>query len=146
MLQVKSNLRPTVSKFFDESWNSLFDWNKPDYSRVYKKSPSVNVSENSDAYVIEMAIPGKKKEDFEIELQNNLLVIGSLKKEESSSQETNFYRKEYSYESFRRTFSLDQEKSDLDNLEAFYNDGILKIVIPKLENAKLESTRRIEVS
>ncbi len=108
--------------------------------------PAVNIKETGDSYHVEVAAPGLKKDDFEINLDNNLLTISSEIKEENTDESNErFTRREFSYSSFRRTFTL-PETVEADKISAKYHDGILKIDMPKKEQAKKKPLRTIEIS
>lgn len=147
MLPVKSTLLPTVSRFFEDDWNTLFDWTNRNFSNTASTLPSVNIRENDDEYRVEMAAPGMKKDDFHIEVNNNLLTIRSeVKSEHEEKEGETFMRKEFSYQSFRRSFHLNNNVVDDTRIEATYKDGILYIVVPKKEEAKPKPARTIEIS
>lgn len=101
-------------------------------------TPSVNVVEAGDGFRIELAAPGLKKEDFEVNVENGALRISAGKKEESEQEEGKFTRREFNYASFERTFQL-PETVAAEKIEAKYNDGILTISIPKVAEAKAEA-------
>lgn len=107
--------------------------------------PKVNIKETPESYFVEMAVPGLKKSDFQINLDNDVLSISTEMKEENEQKEENYVRKEYEYASFNRTFSL-PEFVNGDKIKADYNDGILNIQLPKKEEAKQKPTRIIKVS
>jgi HSP20 family protein len=92
-----------------------------------------------------MAAPGMKKDDFKIELDGNLLTISSEKTEtiEDSRENEKYSRKEFSYQSFQRSFNLPKDVVDEDKIEAHYDNGVLKLMIPKKEDAKKKSPRKI---
>ena len=144
MLPVKNSLLPTVSKFFDDDWNTLFDWKNRGFDNY--SVPSVNIIENGDHFIVEVAAPGLKKDDFKIELDNNLLTISCEKEISEETSDDNYRRKEFSYTSFRRTFNLDKEVVDHNNIVAKYEDGILYLSLPKKEEAKEKPPRMIEIS
>lgn len=148
MLPVKNALLPTVSRFFDDDWNNLFDWNNRNFSNNYTTLPSVNIQENADEFVVEMAAPGMKKDDFQVELHNNVLTIKSEMKNERSEEEKNdnYTRREFSYQSFQRSFNLNNKVVDDSKIEAKYQDGILRLVLPKKEEAKEKPARLIKIS
>ena len=110
--------------------------------------PSVNVKETDDAYELEMAVPGMEKKDFKIELQHGRLVISAQR--ESSNEEKNeknqFSRKEFSYESFSRSFSIPENMVDTEAIKANYQNGILNIVVPKKEKSSLDTIKEIKIS
>ena len=143
---VKSNLLPTVSRFFDDDWNELFDWSNRNYSPTYSTLPSVNIMENPDNFIVEVAAPGMKKDDFHVELHNNLLTIKSEHSEKHEEKMEKYTRKEFSYNAFQRTFNLNNKLIDDSKIEAKYKDGILSIVLPKKEEAKEKPARSIKIS
>src|SRR5690606_38399658 len=97
--------------------------------------PKVNIKETADAFMVEMAVPGLKKSDFQIEIDNQTLSISTETKEESEHKEEKYNRREFGYSSFKRTFSLPETVND-DKINANYQDGILSILLPKKEEAK----------
>jgi HSP20 family protein len=107
--------------------------------------PAVNIKETKENFVVEVAAPGMKKDDFKIELDNNLLVISS-ESEESNEQkgEGEFTRREFSYQSFKRSFTLPKTIED-GKIEAQYNDGVLSITLPKKEEAKEKPKKLIAI-
>lgn len=145
MLPVHNSLLPNVSRFFDDDWNSLFDWSN---RNLLNKAtmPQVNIKETNDEYLVEVAAPGMKKEDFQIELHNNVLTIQSEKRQEHEEKEGESYtRREFSYQSFKRTFNLNERVVDEGNIKANYKDGILSLSLPKKEEAKVKPARVIEI-
>ncbi len=107
--------------------------------------PKVNIKETAEAYLVEMAVPGLKKSDFNIDLHNQILTISMNKEEETEQKDGNYTRKEFGYASFKRTFSLPETVNDGD-IKAHYNDGILKIQLPKKEEARQKPVRTIKIS
>lgn len=107
--------------------------------------PKVNIKETPDAYMVDMAVPGLKKSDFQIDLDNQVLSISTETKEESEEKNENYTRREFGYASFKRTFSL-PETVDEDKIKASYNEGILSIHLPKKEEAKQKPARTIKIS
>ena len=146
MLPVKTSLLPTVSRFLEDDWNSLFDWTNRNFALNQSTLPSVNIQENADNFVVEMAAPGMKKEDFIVELHNNVLTIKNEVKNEKKEEDANFTRKEFSYQSFQRSFNLNNNVVDDSNIQAKYQDGILRLTIPKKEEAKEKPSRLIQIS
>ena len=108
-------------------------------------TPSVNIVETDDAFRVEMAAPGLKKKDFNIELNEDVLTISSEKEQDSeeSPQNSRYSRREYSYQSFSRSFYL-PEMIKADKIKATYKDGILAVLIPKRKEQKRAKT--IEIS
>jgi HSP20 family protein len=146
MLPVKRNLLPTISRFFDDDWDSLFDFSNRNFSTTQTTLPSVNIKETSNEFVVEMAAPGMKKDDFQIELNNNVLTIKSETKNEKEEKDSeNYTRREFSYQSFQRSFNLNNRVIDDSKIEAKYDNGILNILLPKKEEVKAKPTRQIEI-
>ncbi|NLP58576.1 Hsp20/alpha crystallin family protein [Lutibacter sp. B1] len=146
MLPVKRNLLPTISRFFDDDWDSLFDFSNRNFSTTQTTLPSVNIKETSNEFVVEMAAPGMKKDDFQIELNNNVLTIKSETKNEKEEKDSeNYTRREFSYQSFQRSFNLNNRVIDDSKIEAKYYNGILNILLPKKEEVKAKPTRQIEI-
>jgi HSP20 family protein len=109
--------------------------------------PAVNIEENEDSFSLELAAPGKSKDDFNIELDNDLLTISSEIKEEHKTEDKNriFTRREFSYESFKRSFTL-PESIDPSKIKANYENGVLILNLPKREEAKTQPKRMIDIS
>lgn len=138
-----SNQFPSLFDHFFE--NDFFNWSNDNYSSTNTTLPSVNISENNEGFMVEMAAPGLNKKDFKIELNNHVLTISSERKKEKSSKENaKLNRKEFSYESFFRSFSL-PNSIDNSKINAEYTNGILKINIPKKEEAKPKPPKQIEI-
>ena len=145
MLLVRnSNQVPSLlDRFFD---GEMFDWSHRNFSNTNTTLPSVNIKDNADAFTVEVAAPGFVKADFKIELNRNLLTISSDKKVESETKEGEvFTKREFSYQSFTRSFTLPQI-ADGDKIEASYDNGILTVLIPKREEAKPKPARMIEIN
>ena len=145
MLLVRnSNQVPSLlDRFFD---GEMFDWANRNFSNTNTTLPSVNIKENADAFTVEVAAPGFDKSDFKLELNHNTLTISSDKKVEKETKEGEFFTKrEYSYQSFIRSFTLPQI-ADGERIEASYENGILTVGIPKKEEAKPKPARTIEIN
>ncbi len=130
-----------LNDFFNNSWNDMALRN---YSNTNTTLPSVNIKENEESFELEMAAPGMDKNDFKIELNQGVLNISSEKKTEESKQEDNYTRREFSYQSFCRSFSL-PNSVDTEKINAKYQDGILIINIPKKEEAKPKPIKFIDI-
>ena len=106
--------------------------------------PAVNIKEENDKFVLEMAAPGMNKDDFKIDLDNYQLSISSEQKKEKKEKEDNYTRREFVYSSFSRSFTL-PKTIDIDKIKADYKNGILSLTLPKKEEeAKL--TKQIKIS
>lgn len=135
------------SLFNDFLNKDLYNWGINNYSNTDTTIPAVNIKETAGAFEVEMAAPGMNKEDFKIELDNSLLTITSEKNssnEEKGSE--NYSRKEFSYQSFQRTFELPREVVDSENINAKYENGVLHLLIPKREEVKQKPRRSIAIS
>ena len=147
MLAKRDDMWSPISKIFDDFFNTeIADWAKQNYSATGTTIPAVNIKESDKDFEVEVAVPGMNKKDFKIEVENNMLVISSEKKEEKSEEdkEGKYTRKEFSYQSFQRSFTLPMDIIDDKKIEAKYKDGILTITIPKKEETN-KPTRVIDV-
>ncbi len=106
--------------------------------------PAVNIKESKEDYQVEVAAPGMNKDDFKIELENNFLVISSEKEDKKEEEGKEFTRREFSYQSFKRSFSLPKTIED-SKIKANYKDGVLKITLPKKEEAKEKPKKLITI-
>lgn len=107
--------------------------------------PAVNIKDNENNFEIELAAPGLKKEDFQIKLEKNVLTISSKKEIEKNENGPNFMRKEFSYSSFCRSFSI-PESVDSEKIKAMHDNGILKLELPKFDKAKVKPFKEIAIS
>ena len=143
MTLVKVNNRP-FGNLFNELLNDF-----PSTARSFGQDlfafPQTNIHETPEAYHVELNAPGRSKEDFKIQVEQGLLTISFEKKEESTEQE-NFktIRREFEFKSFKRSFSVD-EKIDVDGIQAKYENGVLKLLLPKKEESK-PSTKQINIA
>lgn len=107
--------------------------------------PKVNIRETKDTYLVDMAVPGLKKSDFLIDLENQVLSISTELEESNEYQQDSFTRKEFGYASFKRSFSLPETVKE-DDIKASYTDGVLRIHLPKKEEAIQKPPRSIKIS
>jgi len=150
MTLVKRNgsfLNP-LPMLFDDFFNrDLFGWSNSNFSNTNTTMPAVNIKETAENYEVEVAAPGMSKNDFKVELDGNVLTISS---ERTSKNEENDYeryaRKEFSYQSFQRTFTLQKDVVDIDKIQAKYENGLLHLLIPKKEEAKQKPPKLIHIS
>ena len=116
---------------FDELLNQIpATWGK-DAQNAFSAVPA-NIHETKDGYHVELNAPGRNKEDFKVNLENGLLTISFEKKEETENKDYKTVRKEFSLRSFKRSFTLD-EKINTAGILAKYENGILKVYLPKKE-------------
>ncbi|MES2734346.1 MAG: Hsp20/alpha crystallin family protein [Bacteroidota bacterium] len=136
-LPVFSNL---MENFFGRD---LFDLTNQSFGGTL---PAVNIRETNDDFMVDVAAPGMKKEDFKVELENNLLTISAEKEQKNgNSNGENYTRQEFRYHSFIRSFGM-PNNADADRIQATYHDGVLSIQVPKKEEAKKKAPRTIEIS
>ncbi|AEM69406.1 heat shock protein Hsp20 [Allomuricauda ruestringensis DSM 13258] len=106
--------------------------------------PAVNIKDNTEGFELELAVPGMKKDDFTVEVDNDVLTISSEMKTENEKNKDNYTRKEFSFTSFKRAFTL-PETVDGSKIDAKYEDGILKLTLPKKQEALPKPKRLIEI-
>ncbi len=139
-----SSIPSLLNDFFTDDWfnSSLANWRQTGATL-----PAVNVRETNEDFRIEVAAPGMKRDDFKVELDNNLLIISAELEEnkEETDKSGNYTRREFSYQSFQRSFSLPENKVEGGKITAKYSDGILHITVPKKEEAKVKPARQITV-
>ena len=125
----------------------IFDWNQSNFSNSGTPIPAVNIKETKETFEVELAAPGMKKDDFKIHLDGNMLTISSETNNEYEEKEDSKYsRKEFSYQSFQRSFTLPKDVVDSDKINAKYEGGVLHLTIPKKEEAKQKPPRLIQIS
>ena len=112
---------------------SLMDDIFNDFSKSTTSSPAVNIKENDNAFVVEVAVPGLSKEDIKVNVENNVLTIASENHNSSEESNDNYTRKEYSYQSFKRSFNLPKDRINSEAIAANYQNGELIITLPKME-------------
>lgn len=127
--------------FFPSILGEIF--NEEVFDKISNKIsvPAVNLVESANSYEIHMAAPGLTKEDFKVSLENKTLTISSEKSKETEDLQDNFTRKEYSYNSFSRSFRI-PENTDVEHIEAKYENGELRVFLPKIEKT---TDRLVEV-
>ena len=135
----KFNRHPFYSNWMKDFENDLFK----NETTCRGDLPAVNIQEDDKQFTLEMAAPGMKKDDFKINLDNNLLTISKEEKEEKEEKKENYTRREFVYNSFSRSFRL-PKTIEVDKIKADYKNGILKMTLPKDAKAKL--TREISVN
>lgn len=138
----------SLPMLFDDFLNrDLFSFGNTNFSDTNTTVPAVNIKETPDRYEVEVAAPGMNKDDFKVELDGNILTISSEKTNQYQDQDDElFYRREFSYQSFQRTFNLKKEVVDSEKIEAKYDKGVLQLIIPKKEEAKQKPPRLIQIS
>jgi HSP20 family protein len=132
-----AGLADMFQNFFDSDFNEFFGRRFSD--------PAANIIENPDSFQLDLAAPGMKKDDFKIHLENNILTVSSEVEDQKLEEGKNYTRKEFFYGSFSRSFTL-PKIIDLEKIKADYEDGILRVLLPKKEEAKLEIKKEIKIS
>lgn len=127
MVKLHSPVQKNLNNFFDEFFNEL-----PAFGKTVNNlfSPAVNIVETSDAYHLELNAPGRNKEDFHVSVDKGLLTISYEKKEEAKNEDAKVVRREFSFQSFKRSFTVD-EKINAEAIQAKYENGLLKLLLPK---------------
>ncbi len=127
--------------FFPRMWDFTNDFGGSDWAT---NVPSVNIVENTKDFRIELAAPGLEKKDFKIAMENGMLVISAEKKEEIKEEKENFMRREFSYNKFTRSFRL-PENCLTEKIDAKYENGVLRLILPKKEMTMAKPVKEIKV-
>ncbi|HET8753969.1 MAG TPA: Hsp20/alpha crystallin family protein [Salinimicrobium sp.] len=144
---VKRNPDSWLPSVFDDMFKNDWLGGTTNVNQVGTSIPAVNIQENDDNFLVEVAAPGKSKEAFKIELDNDVLTISAEEKKENENTSENgkYTRKEFSYSTFKRAFSL-PDSVDSEKIQAAYKNGVLEITLPKREEAKVQAKRMIDIS
>jgi HSP20 family protein len=148
MSLIKRNglLPDTFPALFDDFFGrELFNWGNNNYSSTRTTVPSVNIRESNDNFEVEVAAPGMQKNDFQIQLDGNTLTISSQKQDNQEKTEEGYTRKEFSYQSFQRSFLLPKDVVNDEGIVARYENGLLMLTIPKKDEVKQKPPRLIEI-
>jgi HSP20 family protein len=142
MTFVKNNYRPlgrTFNNVFDEFFNEF-----PVFAeKAGFTVPQANIAETTDGYHLELNVPGRTKEDFKINIENGLLTVSYEKKEDLKNEDVKSIRREFSFQGFKRSFNLD-DKVDAASIQAKYENGLLKLYLPKKAEVK-EAAKQITI-
>jgi HSP20 family protein len=134
-----------IGDFFNND-RLLLDFNGDLFnSNFLEVVPEANIIENNKEYQIELAAPGLERKDFKVEVNNDVLSISAEKEEESKKEDKNYRSREFSYNSFYRSFALPQNLVT-DKIDAKYENGILKLVLPKMEVSVQKPLKKIKVA
>lgn len=135
----------TKRKFKNDPFQTLFnELFRDDFKTGFNANPKVNVLESENSIELFLAAPGLKKDDFNIDLNDDLITISVSKEKGEKEEKENFKRKEFNFNNFKRTFTLPETVNAIE-ISASYEDGILKLTLPKLEEAK-KLKKVIEIS
>jgi HSP20 family protein len=130
-----------LPSFFDEIFN---DFERPSAPKA--SMPRVNVRENEAAYMLEIAAPGMQREDFQVEIENDVLTVSGEVKKDRLDEGERYTRKEFTYQSFKRSFRLTEQAIDQEQIDAKYEQGILRIALPKIKAAASKTSKRIAIA
>lgn len=148
MLTVKPETGRVHLPRFSNLFENIFENEIPTFiTNEWAKhsTPSVNVKETKDAFVLSVAAPGFSKENFHVKVEDTLLTISAEATEQKLNEGEKFTRKEYVHASFKRNFTL--PKTVLaDKIAATYENGILEVTVPKMEEAKAKGTIEVKIS
>ena len=137
-----------LSDFFNTSLidRDFFDLDRDFFpSRLGVNVPKANITETPKEYKLELAAPGLERKDFNIEVENHMLTISAEKEEEKNEKDGEYSRREYSFNSFSRSFTLPENVKEGD-IDAKYENGVLKVSIPKAKETPAKSARKVAVS
>jgi HSP20 family protein len=132
----------TNNPVLNEMFNGMYK--RPAYHTCDHNRPAANIIDNEKDFIIELAVPGMKKDQFKINLEDDILTISVERKEEDAKEEKNYTRREFRYDAFCRSFSM-PEIVDQDNIKADYANGVLSVVLPKSEEVKVKG-KEIKIS
>jgi len=136
---------PSFSSWFDNFFDNSIGTEFLSNFNTGITLPAVNIKETPNDFILELAIPGMKKSDFIIDVENKILSISSEVTKEHEEKDEIYTRREFGYSSFKRTFTL-PDSIESDKVKASYEDGILMVTLPKREEAKQKPAKRIEIS
>ena len=138
LARLSNNTFPSFPSLFDRFFDGeLMDWNRSNYSSTNSTLPAVNVKEDDNEFLIQVAAPGMAKEDFVVNYDNGNLTISSEHKYENEEKDKGrVTRQEFSYQSFKRAFTVPETIVEADKIAAKYEDGILYLTLPKRDEVK----------
>ena len=142
-LSRKGETLPSIFHDFFKPWDRWFDTNGGSMSQMLTV-PAVNIVERSDHFEISLAAPGMKKEDFNVDVEGNMLTISAESEQRKDDSNERHTRREFSYTSFSRAFTL-PEGVIKDKIDASYENGLLKLMLPKTDEAKKMASKHINV-
>ncbi|AEW00568.1 heat-shock protein [Niastella koreensis] len=147
VIKRNGNSLPAFPSLFDDFFSrEFFNWGNSNFSSTSTTVPAVNIKESAEEFKVEVAAPGMDKKDFVITLDGNQLTISSAKQGEETKKEEIYTRREFSYQSFTRTFQLPKDVVDSEKIMATYENGLLNLTIPKKEEAKQKGPKQIAIN
>ncbi len=146
LVRLNQDMFPSFNGLFDNFFSTeLNDWRRNNFSQDNSTLPQVNIKETKDSFEVEMAAPGMDKDNFDIQLDHQLLTIISQKESREQVENENYTKREFNYSSFQRSFHL-PDSANADEISASYREGILCISIPKKEEAKPRAAKSIAIA
>ena len=148
LARLSENVSPSFPSLFNRLFEGdLMDWSNSNFAGNNSTLPAVNVKENENEFIIDVAAPGMKKDNFKVDFDNGRLTISSeLSEETKNAGNEKFTRREYYYRSFQRTFTVPENVVNGDKIQARYTDGILNITLPKREELKPKPAKQIKIA
>jgi len=148
LARVSNNWFPSVASLLDRFFEGdMMDWNTSNFAGTNSTLPAINVRENDNEYLIEVAAPGLAKEDFKLDYDNGRLTICSEKRNQNEEKDgEKVTRREFSYQSFQRSFTVSESVVNAEAITAKYDKGILYVTLPKREEVKPKPAKQIKIS
>mgnify|MGYP003465612871 CR=1 FL=1 len=147
LIKRNGNSVPSIPALFDDFFSrELFNWGNTNFSATNTTVPAINIQEKTDHFEVEVAAPGMEKKDFNITLEGSILTISSVKQHTDEKKTDNYTRKEFSYQSFQRSLELPKDVVDGEKIKANYENGLLRLTMPKKEEAKRKAPKQIEIA
>ncbi len=140
MTIIRWHKRPMMSNIFDDMFDRNFNTG---FERNCGCVPATNIIEDEKAFEIQLAVPGMKRDDFRMEMEDNVLSVVFDRKEEKEKEHVEYLRREFDIDGFTRSFSI-PKTADAENIKARYDNGILHITVPKIDKARL--SKQIKIS
>ncbi|MCF8111522.1 MAG: Hsp20/alpha crystallin family protein [Desulfobacteraceae bacterium] len=132
-------LQDRINRIFDDMFPATGEGRED--MGLFEWRPTVDTYEKDNAIMVKAELPGVKKDDVSIDVNNNVLSIKGARKDEENVEDENYYRRERFYGTFQRAFTL-PDNVDTDKIEASFKDGVLEVKVPKTEESK---GKRIEI-
>ena len=147
LIKRTGNSVPPIPALFDDFFSrELFNWGNNNFSSTNTTVPAINIQEKADLFEVEVAAPGMEKKDFDITLDGNVLTISSVKQHTDEKKTDSYTRREFSYQSFQRSLELPKDIVEGEKIKANYENGLLRLIIPKKEEVKRKAPKQIEIA
>lgn len=146
LIKRNGSLIPSIPSLFDDFFSrELFNWGNNNFSSTNTTVPAINIQEKADHFEVELAAPGMEKKDFNITLDGSVLTISSVKEHADEKKTDNYTRREFSYQSFQRSIELPKDVVEGEKIKANYENGLLRLTIPKKEEVKRKAPKQIQI-